>query len=380
MIINTTFAQKHNLTLQTLKHPLPVKNVDGSPNKAGPIHFTTIQTIRIETLDKQFHQERSEFYVTAVGTHDLILGTDWLKAHNPELDWTTSHLAFTWCPSFCILSSRLLTILPYRSATPAMVISRIEPISDTPENPLFTANTAPYFVLQKELSKYHNTTLVNLQAKTTHSTILANETHKNPALQRIPVQFQKYQFVFSEHASQCLPQHQPWNHAIDLKPNTTMKKCGIYRITPAETLVLKEYIDNHLQKGYIRPSKLSIDSPFFFVAKKGSRLRPVQDYHALNDVTIKNATPLPLIPELIDKLQRSRYFTKFDVWWGYNNIRIKEGDEWKAAFKCSLGLFEPLVMTFGLCNAPATFQSFMNDIFSDLIDKNHLVIYLPIIK
>ena len=67
---------------------------------------------------------------------------------------------------------------------------------------------------------------------------------------------------------------------------------------------------------------------------------------------------------------------KFDVRWGYNNIHIKEGDEWKATFKCFLGLFESLVMTFGLCNASATFQSFMNDIFSNLIDQNHLVIYL----
>ena len=86
--------------------------------------------------------------------------------------------------------------------------------------------------------------------------------------------------------------------------------------------------------------------------------------------------PLPLIPDLIDKLQGSHYFTKFDVCWGYNNIRIHEGDEWKAAFKCALGLFEPLVMTFGLCNTPATFQSFMNNIFSDLVDQGHLVVYL----
>ena len=81
-----------------------------------------------------------------------------------------------------------------------MVISRIEPSSDTPENPLFMANAAPYFVLQHELSKYHDTTPVNLRAKTTHSTTLANETHKNPALQQIPAQFQKYQSIFSEQA------------------------------------------------------------------------------------------------------------------------------------------------------------------------------------
>ena len=93
------------------------------------------------------------------------------------------------------------TILPYRSATPAMVISRIEPSSDMLENPLFMVNTAPYFVLQHEPSKYHDLTPVNLRAKTTHSTTLANKTHKNPALQRIPAQFQKYQSVFSEQVS-----------------------------------------------------------------------------------------------------------------------------------------------------------------------------------
>jgi hypothetical protein len=86
IIINTTFVPKHKLTLRTLKHLLPVKNVDDSSNKAGPICFITIWTIHIETPDKQFHKECSEFYITTAGTHDLILGTDWLKAHNLELD------------------------------------------------------------------------------------------------------------------------------------------------------------------------------------------------------------------------------------------------------------------------------------------------------
>ena len=84
-----------------------------------------------------------------------------------------------------------------------------------------------------------------------------------------------------------------------------MKKCGVYRLTPTEHLALKDYIQEHLAKGYIRLSKSPIASPFFFVAKKGGNLRLVQDYRALNDITVKNATPLPLIPELIDKLQGS---------------------------------------------------------------------------
>jgi hypothetical protein len=156
----------------------------------------------------------------------------------------------------------------------------------------------------------------------------------------------------------------------------TMKKTGIYRLTPKEDAALKEYIMEHLQKWYIRPLKSSMASPFFFVDKKDGKLRPVQDYQKLNEITVKNAAPLPLIPNLIDKLRGAWYFTKLDVRWGYNNIHIKDDGEYKAAFKTSLGLYEPLVMTFGLCNAPATFQTFMSNIFKDLINTGQVVIYL----
>ena len=117
-------------------------------------------------------------------------------------------------------------------------------------------------------------------------------------------------------------------------------------------------------------------SPFFFVKKKDGSLRPVQDYRKLNESTIKNRYPLPLIQELVDKLKGSRVFSKLDVRWGYNNVRIKEGDEWKAAFRTNRGLFEPTVMFFGLTNSPATFQTMMNDILRDLIDEGHVTVYL----
>ncbi len=93
-------------------------------------------------------------------------------------------------------------------------------------------------------------------------------------------------------------------------------------------------------------------------------------------MTIKNRYPLPLISELLDKLKKARYFTALDVRWGYNNIRIKEGDEWKAAFRTNRGLYEPTVMFFGLTNSPATFQAMMNEIFRDLITEGFVVVYL----
>jgi len=91
---------------------------------------------------------------------------------------------------------------------------------------------------------------------------------------------------------------------------------------------------------------------------------------------VKNKYPLPLISELVSQLRRARYFTKLDVRWGFNNIRIKPGDEWKAAFWTNRGLFEPLVMFFGMTNSPATFQTMMNDIFQDLIAEGIMVVYL----
>ena len=105
----------------------------------------------------------------------------------------------------------------------------------------------------------------------------------------------------------------------------------------------------------------------FFIKKKEGTLCPVQDYQYLNSITVKNEYPLPLISNLIDQLKDASIFTKLDLRWGYNNVCIREGDQWKAAFKTKRGLYEPKVMFFGLCNSPATFQAMMNSLFHDLI-------------
>ena len=117
-------------------------------------------------------------------------------------------------------------------------------------------------------------------------------------------------------------------------------------------------------------------SPFFFVSKKDGKLWPCQDYWYLNDWTIKNSYPLPLILDIMDKLKGAKFFTKMDVCWGYNNIQIRKGDEWKATFKTNKGLFKPTVMFFGMCNSPATFQSMMDKIFVTMIKGILVIIYM----
>jgi hypothetical protein len=93
-------------------------------------------------------------------------------------------------------------------------------------------------------------------------------------------------------------------------------------------------------------------------------------------MTIKNSYPIPLINELVDKICGAKVFSKLDIRWGYNNVRIREGDEWKAAFATNRGLFEPMVMFFGLCNSPSTFQTMMNEILEELVLEGHILVYL----
>ena len=142
-----------------------------------------------------------------------------------------------------------------------------------------------------------------------------------------------------------------------------------YAMTIKEEEALNQWLNEQLKAGLIVESKSRYVAPCFYIPKKDRSLRLVQDYRNLNQVTIKDKTPLPLIGEVIDKLKEARYFNKLDLIWEYNNIRIKEGNEWKAAFLTNKGLFEPQVMYFGLCNSPGTFQRMMNSIFQELLHE-----------
>ena len=194
--------------------------------------------------------------------------------------------------------------------------------------------------------------------------------------EQIPEEYHEFIRVFDEVEANRFPESRIWDHKIELKEGFQPKSFKSYNLTPEEQKELDAFLKENLEKGYIRPSKSPMATPFFFVKKKDGKLRPCQDYRYLNEWTIKNAYPLPLISELMDKIKDGKYFTKLDIRWGYNNVRIKEGDEWKAAFKTNRGLYEPTVMFFGMCNSPATFQAMMDDIFEDLIEEGIVIIYM----
>src|SRR5258705_7661882 len=212
--------------------------------------------------------------------------------------------------------------------------------------------------------------------KMTLSTEIAQQNLRTGGMDLVPSPYKDFAHVFNEDASKRLPKQRPWDHAIDLKPGEEPYVGKAYPIDNKQREALNNFIDNNVKKGYIRPSNSPWAAPFFFVGKKDGKLRPCQDYRKLNERTIPNKYPLPLIPELIDKLKDARIFTKLDLRWGYNNVRIKEGDEHKAAFIADGKLSEPTVMLFGIQNSPATFQSMMNELFKDLIREGHVVIYM----
>ena len=138
--------------------------------------------------------------------------------------------------------------------------------------------------------------------------------------------------IFSEQTHIKLPPHCHYDHTIDLQSTFTPCIAKIYPLNPAELQTCKEFIDEHLKTERIVSSKSLQASPFFLIPKKDGSLCPHQDYQYLNSHTVWNVYPLPLIPELIDNMKDATIFMKFDIWWGYNNIRICEEDQWKAAF------------------------------------------------
>src|SRR5260221_3282006 len=136
----------------------------------------------------------------------------------------------------------------------------------------------------------------------------------------------------------------------------------MFPLSPAEQKELDDFLWENLANGHICPSKSPMGAPVFFIKKKDGSLCLVQDYWKLNEIMVKNSYPLPLVSDVLTRLHDAKFFTVLDLRWGFNNVWIKEGDEWKAALRTNQGLFEPTIMFFRLCNSPVTFQTMMNNI------------------
>ncbi len=165
------------------------------------------------------------------------------------------------------------------------------------------------------------------------------------------------------------------NHAMELVNNWQPLYGPIYSLRLMELEILETYIKNNLASSFIRPSKSPAGAPILFDKKPDGSLRLCVDYQDLNNLTIKNRYPLLLVGESLDRLGQARRFTQLNLTNAYYQMRIREGDKWKTAFKTRYGYFEYQVMLFGLINAPATFQDYINKILAEKLDI-FVIVYL----
>jgi hypothetical protein len=198
----------------------------------------------------------------------------------------------------------------------------------------------------------------------THSCAL---TRVESPVERIPVAFEYPDDFLDELLG--MPPDRDIEFAIELQPRTAPNSKRPYRMPPAELAELKKQLQELLDKGFIRPSTSPWGCLALFVKKKDESLRLCVDYRPLNAVTIRNKYPLPCIDVLFDQLVGAKVFSRIDLRSGYHQIKIRASDITKAAFSTRYGLYEYLVMSFGLTNAPAYFMYLMNSVFMPKLDK-----------
>ena len=305
------FAHHNNIQAINTSAPIEMETVDGSPLSSGPVTHKTVPLVIQFEAD---HRETISFQLITSPKFPIILGIPWFSTHNPSINWGARTIDFTssHCKEHCRES--------YQTSSP----------------------------LVKELQ---------VGVVTTQS------------YDDLPPQYHAFRDVCDKKNADQLPPHRPYDCPIELLPGAEIPFGRLFNLSEPELKVLREWLDENLEKGFIRHSTSPAGAALFFVEKKDSTLRPCIDYRHMNKVTIKNRYPLPLISEMLERLRSAKVFTKLDLRGAYNLVRIRSGDEWKTAFRTRYGHFESLVMPFGLCNAPATFQHFINDVFRDLLDQ-----------
>ena len=360
LVMSSEFARKKGFKLKKLERPMQVRNVDGSFNREGPIE----NMVEVNVYYKGY-MERTEIDVIGEQKWGVILGMPWLERHNPEIDWKTGEVKMTRCPEEYGKQWR-----PKQEKSGWEKQKEEEARKEKEERREKKE--------KKKNQKKGKMVEVKKVAEEWEIWDEEEEAAKSEAEAKklVPEKFYWWIKVFGRKQSERMPTRKLWDHAIDVKEGFILRKGKVYPLSREERKEVREFVKEQLRKEYIRPSKSPQTAPVFFVGKKDGKKRMVQDYQYLNEWTIKNNYPLPLISDVLENIGTKKMFTKMDLRWGYNNVRIKEGDKWKAAFTMPEGSFEPTVMFFGLTNSLATFQAMMNELLRDLTNTGKVAVFI----
>ena len=375
------FAKRHKLPLLELVKPVKLRLANGQI--AGIISHAA-RTI----LSFGDHLEELYCLVTPLSKFDIILGMPWMELHDPQISFKERSCTFNsdHCMTDCLKHGRPVIIrspgahgIPTPSADKFGDIAEISAYAFTklaekrgnqvvalwPEDferldqdpseskPGFTTDVAA--ISPEDYEKFYQ----KMRRPPTSLTELKK---------RIPEQYHPWLDVWNPVEANKLPPHRSVDHTVKLQEGAVPPAKRAYGMSRDQAAVVKAYVDEMLGKGYIRPSTSPYAAPVLIVKKPDGGLRICIDYRALNALTVKNRNAPPLIRETMAKLCAAKIYTKFDIIAAFNEIRMAKGDEEKTAFLTRYGLFEYTVMPFGLCNAPSTFQAFINDVLREYLD------------
>ena len=327
---------------------------------------------------------RLKFYITKLDSSSaFVFGYNWLHRYNPSIDWSAGQILYFRQLPHSVPSSPHTGFTDSKESPVSRLSSASNLLpsvsSDSSSDPLGNSslpsvsfvNAAAY----ARLARVKGNTVFSVTISSSDSVTGCSTNVEQVDLSDIPEDYHEYADVFSKSKASSLPPHRPFDLGIDLEEGTHPPVGRMYSLSETEMTALREFLDDNLRNGFVRPSNSSHGAPILFVKKKDGSLRLCVDFRGLNKISKKDRYPLPLISDLLDSPGKARIYTKIDLRHAYHLVRIREGDEWKTTFRTKYGSFEWLVMPFGLSNAPGAFQRFMNDIFADMLDVC-VVVYL----